>query len=203
MPDLQPAGSQHLPHEGVLTPTDAELLRRSAGGDRQAFDIVVERHAPAVLRFLGHMGLDFDQAQDVAQETLVAAWRHAGTFQSEDARAWILAIARNASRRHFRRRVGEPRDPLPLDSLAVEAGWGAARDDDLLGRIAVRDALERAFARLTPGEREILSLRDIEGYGGAEAAEVLGISLAAQKSRLHRARLRLMTELKGEDSDAR
>jgi RNA polymerase sigma-70 factor (ECF subfamily) len=156
-----------------------------------------------VLRFLHHRGLEPDQAEDVAQETLVAAWRHAGTFESEDARPWLLTIARNAAARHFRRRAGEPDGFLPLDNLALEAGWGAGPEEDLLGRLAARDALVRAFERLTPDEREILSLRDLEGYAGAEAAEVLGISLVAQKSRLHRARLRLMAELRGESNDAR
>lgn len=201
MSRLQPVGGQHLSREGDLTPTDADLLRRSAAGDRPAFDLIVERHAPAVLRFLRHTGLDPDQAQDVAQETLVTAWRQAGSFRSDDARAWLLAIARNASRRHFRRRAGEPTDHVPLDSLALEAGWGA-KDEDLLSRITARDTLARAFARLTHEEREILSLRDLDGYGGAETAQVLGITLAAQKSRLHRARLRLMVELRGEKTDA-
>jgi RNA polymerase sigma-70 factor (ECF subfamily) len=175
-------------------PTDAELLGRCADGDREAFRPLMERHLPAVERFLRALGAEPDRVDDAVQETFVAAWRHASSFRGEEARPWLLRIARNALRRTARRRAGEPRTHLPLDELALEAGWGS--DDEMARHLEARETVRRGFAGLEPSDREILVLRDLEGFTGSEAADLLGISLAAQKSRLHRARLRFMAAVR-------
>ena len=175
-------------------PTDADLLRRCAGGDREAFRPFMERHLPAVERFLRALGAEPDRLDDAAQETFVAAWRHASGFRGEDARPWLLGIARNALRRTARRRAGEPSTHLPLEELAREAGWGS--DDEMARHLVARETVRAGFAGLEPTDREILVLRDLEGFTGSEAADLLGISLAAQKSRLHRARLRFMASVR-------
>lgn len=79
----------------------------------------------------------------------------------------------------------------PLMTLGREAGWGSDNPETLAIAAQRRDTLTRALQTLTPGDREVLILRDIEGLSGQEAAEVLAITGAALKSRLHRARLRL------------
>ena len=86
-----------------------------------------------------------------------------------------------------------PVDARSLDELGVEAGWGA---EDALEVLARKDALRQAMATLDPEDQEILTLRELEGLSGPEAAEVLGLSLAAMKSRLHRARLKLAAALR-------
>jgi RNA polymerase sigma-70 factor (ECF subfamily) len=179
-------------------PDDDALLRRSAGGDGAAFDLFVDRHAAAVLHFARNLTRDEDRAADVFQETFVAAWRGAGGFRGGSARAWLLTIARNATHRQRRTRAGEPRDHESLDELAQRAGWGADHDD-VLRRLEARDLLERGLAALDDDDREILLLRELEGLSGAEAAAALGITLEAQKSRLHRARLRFIASLRGVD----
>ena len=195
MPDLQRARDRHLSDEGALTATDAELLRRSAAGERASFDGVIERHAAAVLHLARAILADADAAEDVLQETFLAAWRGAGGFRGDDARAWLLTIARNAARRHLRTRAGEPREHESTDQLALRAGWGA-EDDDTLRRLAARELVERGLAGLSAEDREVLVLRDLNGLTGEEAAATLGISLPAQKSRLHRARLRFIAILR-------
>lgn len=176
------------------SPSDADLLSRCAAGDREAFRPLLERHLPAVERFVGALGAEPDRLDDAVQETFVAAWRHASGFRGEDARPWLLGIARNALRRTARRRAGEPRTHLPLEELALEAGWGSG--DEMARHLEARETVRSGFAGLDPADREILVLRDLEGFTGAEAADLLGISLAAQKSRLHRARLRFMAALR-------
>lgn len=137
-------------------------------------------------------------AEDALQEAFIAAWRSAGTFAGgETARGWILTIARNALRRHYRRRVGEPPDHVPLDQLGEEAGWGTEEPaDDMLVRLEEREWLARALARLGDADREVLILRDLEGLSGEETAAALGVTVRAMKSRLHRARLRLAAQLR-------
>ena len=82
------------------------------------------------------------------------------------------------------------------EDLGNGAGFGLT-DLDFERRLADRDGVRRAFARLAAEDREVLLLRDIEGFHGDEAATLLEIGLPALKSRLHRARLRLVAELRG------
>ena len=162
----------------------------------------MERHAADVHRFLLSLGASPDDAEDALQDCFVSAWRSAEAFRgSGSARSWLLTIARNALHRHRRRRAGEPAGHEPLAILGERAGWGAETQFDR--RFEARDELERALEQLVEEEREVLVLRDLEGYSGQETAQVLGISLAAMKSRLHRARLHLMADLRErEDEDA-
>lgn len=180
--------------------TDAALLAATAAGDTAAFAAFMRAHQGPVQRhlvtFTGHEDVD-----DALQETFIAAWRGAAGFHGVgSARAWLFTIARNTVRHQVRRRVGEPESLESLeslDALAVRAGWGASPDGAAYTDAAVaRDLVQAAFARLPQDEREILSLREIDALSGDETAELLQISLAAMKSRLHRARIHLAAVLR-------
>jgi RNA polymerase sigma-70 factor (ECF subfamily) len=109
----------------------------------------------------------------------------------------MLSIARHALHRLHRRRVGEPGAFLPLHELGVRADWGV--EDSPLDRLTAREdreRLARALACLPEAERETLVLRDLEELPGEEVARMTGVTLAAMKSRLHRARLHLAGALK-------
>ncbi len=183
-----------------MTESDLDLLRRSASGVGSAFEVFMERHQASVFRFIRTLASERADAEDALQETFLAAWRSAGTFRGAgSARAWVLTIARNAVRRQHRRRVGEPAEFLSLDELGLQAGWGSeTTPEDMATRLEERAILERALAGLSSEDRQTLILRDLEGFSGAEAAELLDLTLAAVKSRLHRARLRLTAALKEE-----
>lgn len=165
-----------------------------------AFTSLVERHADPVYRFLRSLGAETADAEDALQDCFVSAWRSAASFTGADsARGWLYSIARNALRRQYRRRVGEPRHTESLEVLGAQAGWGT--QSDLLPRLEAISELEWALSQLPTEEREIVALRDLEGLTGPEASEALGITTAAMKSRLHRGRLRLMGLLRrGESS---
>lgn len=179
-----------------MTESDAELLRRTAAGDRAAVEEVVERYAAPVFRFARALVGHDDGAEDVVQETFLAVWRNAGSFEGHDSsRAWILAIARNAANRQFRRHAGEPERLEPLEDLGSVAGWGLV-DSGFEQRVADRELVRLGLETMTKDEREILVLRDIEGYSGEEVATILNLSLTAMKSRLHRARLRFLGNLR-------
>jgi RNA polymerase sigma-70 factor, ECF subfamily len=182
-----------------MSDTDRRLLDRTAAGDSTAFDEFILRHEAAVLRFLRGVTSDQTAAEDAFQETFVSAWRAAATYRGAgSARGWLLAIARNAVFRGFRRRAGEPATLESLEDLAVEAGWGRNPGEELATRLEQRHLIQRAFRKLSPEEREILILREVEGFTGEEVAEMLSLTVAAAKSRLHRARLRLTASLRGE-----
>lgn len=180
--------------------TDGDLIARSSHGDRAAFDQIVTRHAPALLRLARASTPDEASAADVVQEALLAAYRGAGTYDplAGTLRTWLFSIARNAARKAWRARrelPGRESDAAEasLTELGVEAGWGA---DCATSAFEERELLVRALATLAPEDLEIILLRDVEGLLGEEAAQVLGLGLPAQKSRLHRARLRLMAAMR-------
>ena len=115
----------------------------------------------------------------------------ASNFEPGNARGWLFSIARRHTARHFRRRAGEPAQMDTLETMGLNAGWGQSLGDD----IAAAHDVRRALAHLDESTREILVLRDIEGFTNEETAEALGLSVPATKSRLHRARLALLAEL--------
>ena len=153
---------------------DRTLLGAAGDGDAEAFRHFVARHQDAAYRLIG------------------ASFRGTGS-----ARGWILTIARNTARRLHRRRAGEPPVFDDLEILGWLAGWGDP--GAYLERHARRDLLERAFDELDPDDREVLVLRELEGLTGEEVAGALGLTVAAMKSRLHRARLRLVAALRRVD----
>jgi RNA polymerase sigma-70 factor (ECF subfamily) len=178
---------------------DLKLLAASAGGDRDAFGQLAVRHAPTLARLLRHLGCDASNRDDALQDALLAAWRHAPGFRGDGTvRAWLLSLTRHAAFRQRRRRSGEPEHHLDLQSLGDAAGWGDTTfDPERAAALAEdRSRLKHALATLSPEDREVLALRDLEGLSGPEAAGILGIPIASMKTRLHRARLRLVAALR-------
>jgi RNA polymerase sigma-70 factor (ECF subfamily) len=180
-PELQPAG----------VPSDEGLLARCARGDRAAFDRLVDRHGDALYRFAVRRCTSERDAEDALQDGLLAAWRGAATFRGDaSGRTWLFQVVLHACRRQGRRRAGVPeRHDLPEEAEALPSQ--ASPPDDAVALGQTRAALLAALAALPDEAREVLLLRDVEALSGDEAAEVLGIGLAAMKSRLHRARLEL------------
>ena len=185
-------------------PTDAEdvsLVERASRGDRQAMNALVHRHRGAVFQFARRILADAALAEDVLQETFIAAHASLASFRGAGTvKGWLLAIARAKAATALRRRAGEPATFDPVDSLEVlgaRAGWGhPLSPEDLASRVEQRSLLERALAALATDEREVVVLRDVEGLSGDETAAAVGISIAAMKSRLHRGRLQLLAQVK-------
>ncbi|HEY6002418.1 MAG TPA: sigma-70 family RNA polymerase sigma factor [Anaeromyxobacter sp.] len=174
---------------------DAALLDRARTGDRDALDQLLDRHQRRVYRFGLKMCRDPEDAKDVLQETLLAAARTMKDFRgAASVSTWLYTIARSFCLKKRRRSKFAPAEE---ESLEERASREAARqipdparapDDELAGR-QVEAALERAIGDLEPMYREVLVLRDVEGLTAPEVAEVMGLTVEAVKSRLHRARL--------------
>lgn len=177
---------------------DVALLARTARGEIEALGELARRHAPSVHRLARAITRDAATADDVTQETFLAALRAAADHRPERApvRTWLFAIARNLARkslRGVRTAHGAERD---LVELGIAAGWGARNPEHELERAEEADLLARAVASLSPTDAEVLLLRDVEGLSGEQAALALELELPALKSRLHRARLRLLEEVR-------
>lgn len=182
---------------------DLELARRAAGGDREAFASLVTRHQASVYRLARHVAGTRDEAEDVLQQTFLSAWQGMARFRGEsNVRTWLLTITRNAALTRRVRVAREPIDATPLDDLGIRAGWGGPNPEQLAMAAEQRDHLSAALAGLAPDEREVLTLRDLEELSGEDVAAMLGLTTAAMKSRLHRARLRLAVALKGATTHA-
>lgn len=190
-----------LPTEGRA---DAELICAAAEGSAPAFDRLVERHQSAVYRFARALVADPAAAEDVLQETFLAAWRHAATYRGEaSVRGWLLTIARHQAFRLRRARPLEPAEEAPLERLALAAGFATEGGPERAAMAAQRrERVAAALAALSAEEQEVLLLRDVEEFSGDETAGTLGVTLPAMKSRLHRARLHLAARLREEDDDA-
>lgn len=178
--------------------SDAELMRRSAVGDRSAFNELVERNEASVFRFARAIAPSDSAAEDALQEAFLGAWRGAATFRGEaSVHNWLLSIVRHAVYRQHRHRAGEPEAMESMSDLGIAAGWGS---DETPETIALRreshQAVMNAMEALSVSDREILLLREVEGLPGEQVATMLGLALSAMKSRLHRARLRLAAKVR-------
>lgn len=193
-------------HDIIKDLDDAALLARAAAADERAFATLVARHRPTLLRWARRVGGDAALAEDAVQEALTAAWRHAAQYRGDaPVRGWLATLVRHALWRALGRRAHMQLEaPEDLEALGARAGWG---DPGLGGRIEAvvgsRECLEHAFGALPAHDREVLALVDIEGASLEEASVALELGLAALKSRLHRARLRLVASLREEGCDGR
>ena len=178
--------------------TDRDLVDRIAHGDRAALGQLVARHEAMVFRYARSLARTPEAAEDGMQQAFLDVLRGAGSFEGTGTvRSWLLTLTRHAVYRGARKRAGEPARFVELAEVATVAGWGED-PEALVSRAHDQERLRGALSVLRPESHEILRLRDIEGLSGAEAAEVLGLSVAAMKSRLHRARLELAAVLREE-----
>ncbi|MDP2269957.1 MAG: RNA polymerase sigma factor [Archangium sp.] len=177
-----------------------EVKAGAAGENPAAPEAVVRAHRPAVLRLLTRLTHDASLAEDLTQETFVTALQHADSWRGEGTlRGWLMSIARSRwlmSKRAPAARH-QPVDEVSLETLGLQAGWGSPLDPEVLtAQLEQRERLEQALAALDDEAREVLTLRELEELSGEETAQALGLSLAAMKSRLHRARLALVAQVK-------
>jgi RNA polymerase sigma-70 factor, ECF subfamily len=173
--------------------SERELLEAAKGGDRRALEQLLGSHQARVYRFGRKMCGDDDDAQDVLQETLLAAARTLPDFRgASSVSTWLYTIARSFC---IKRRRTSKFAPAHLDSLersgeqAVQVADPARSPEEHAAGRQLQVALDGAIGALEPMYREVLVLRDVEGLAASEVAEALGLTVEAVKSRLHRARM--------------
>ncbi|MBN1210773.1 MAG: sigma-70 family RNA polymerase sigma factor [Myxococcaceae bacterium] len=181
----------------MSTRTDGQLMEAARSGDGEAVDELLARHEKQVYRFGLRMCGSEDDAKEVLQETLLAAFRGIHAFRGDaELSTWLYQVARTHCIRLRRRRVGAPDEFQPLDSPAASGvAAGDATPDMVSHARQLGEVLQAAILALPEAQREVLILRDVEGLTAEEAAQVVGIEVRALKSRLHRARLQLREHL--------
>jgi RNA polymerase sigma-70 factor (ECF subfamily) len=172
---------------------DDALLQAAQGGDKEALETLLSQYQPQVYRFGMKMCGDPEDAREILQETLFAAARSLGGFRrASSISTWLYAIARSFCIKRRRRSAFAP-ELVPLDGAARltdrEPADTAPDPEKRLADQELALVLESAIGSLEPTYREVLLLRDVEGLPAKDVAEVTGLSLAAVKSRLHRARM--------------
>ncbi|MEU8102124.1 sigma-70 family RNA polymerase sigma factor [Nonomuraea muscovyensis] len=157
-------------------------------GPERRFEELYLAHYPAVAAYVRRRTDSPDDTADVIAETFTTAWRRLADIPSGDqARLWLYGVARRTLANHFR---SEERRSALAVRLRQELTTSARPVSD-----RERDAAHQAFRRLSPDDRELLSLVGWEGLTTPEIAQVLGCSRGAVRLRLHRARKRLAREL--------
>lgn len=185
---------------------DAALIRAFHEGDRAAFDRLVLKHKDRLFnlcyRFLG----DYEEANDSAQETFIKVYRSLNRFRFESAfSTWLYRIAVNTCKNRLKSSAHrQKRRMVPLDN-PVSANHGSpgreiqdesqSPDNELEKKENMR-AIQEAINALPPEQKEVVTLRDIEGFSYEEVAEITGLNLGTVKSRLARARLDLRKRLR-------
>jgi RNA polymerase sigma-70 factor (ECF subfamily) len=183
----------------AMASSEQELIDRARAGDAAALEALLARHAPAVLRFGQKMCREPEDAKDVLQDALLAAARCVRDFRGDASFAtWLFTIVRSFCIKKRRISKFAPAETDSLDDGSTAASRLASREplpDELAEGHELTAALSRAIDELEEGSREVLLLRDVEGLTAPEVASVLGISVDAVKSRLHRARVQVRARL--------
>jgi len=154
------------------------------------FDRLVARHKDAVYRQMVRMCGNQDDAEDVLAESLIKAWRAMGSLEDEaNFQAWLAIIARRTCGRLRRRDALAPVVRLAdLAEIGIEPVAPGVAPDQAAIEAHTKQCLLAVIDSLTPMYRDVYELRDVQGLSAEETSQRLGITVAAVKSRLHRAR---------------
>jgi len=179
-----------------MTPSDDELIEAVRAGDDAALGALLARHKAAVYRFGMKLCRDSEDAKDVVQDTLFAAVKGLRAFRgSSSLSTWLYAVARSFCIKKHRASKFAPKETVSLEDPAVAKTGGGERPDDAASGRELSAVLDHAIDALDAPSREVFVMRDIEGLTAPEVARVLGVSVDAVKSRLHRARVQVRQEL--------
>lgn len=189
---MQPFGALRT-LRGVEAETggDGTLWSLALAGDGEAFGILFDRHRDRVFRHVVRLADTRQDAEDIVASAFLELWRRRRDVRLVDGSAlpWLLVTGTNAGLnaargiRRYRSLVTRlPRADLAFDPADVLADAGA---------LGVDERLQEALADLGEGDHRLLSLVVLDGYSLTDAAEQLGLSVSAAKSRLHRTRAQL------------
>ncbi len=191
---------------------DAALVDRIIAGDRAAFRGLIEREHCTLVRFARAITRDHDLAEEVVQDAWVRIHRGLARFERRSSlRTWMARVVVNRAKTLVVRAARW----VPLESEAelhedaidpgsfstggfwsrIPARWHAETPERLLCHQQARAAIEAQIEALPPGQRAVLTLRDLEGWDAEEVCNALDISESNQRVLLHRARSRVRAAL--------
>jgi RNA polymerase sigma-70 factor (ECF subfamily) len=175
---------------------DRALAARAVDGDFDAFESLVRKYQARTYAVALGMMKNAAEAEEVVQDTFLTAFEKLSSFRGESAfSSWLYRVTMNHCLMRLRKkRPSTPGDDDFLDDQAAARGLALSGDaprspDTAVDDHRLRDAIDTALAELPDDMRAVLLLRAFEGLSNQEVAELLGDTVSAVKSRLHRARL--------------
>ncbi|RLD14502.1 RNA polymerase subunit sigma-24 [candidate division KSB1 bacterium] len=181
------------------TPTDEELIARFQQGDNYAFDLLVKRYKEPLLNFVYRFVGEREEAEDIVQETFLRLFKNKHYYR-EIAKfsTWIYTIAGNLAKTELRRR--KRRKLLSISNfMSSDKDYDIPDEDSNPEReantVITDKIIQKAIDKLSPKFKQVILLRDVQGFSYEEIAEIVGIPLGTVKSRVNRARLKLQEDL--------
>jgi RNA polymerase sigma-70 factor, ECF subfamily len=179
--------------------SDAELIAAIVSGNLEALGVLFDRYEGDVRRYLGRLGINASDADDLVQVTFLAVVGAGQNFDpAHSARAWLLGVATMIVRRH-RRSLARTLARLVTWSRMPRASSSPGPDEAYDSDEAMR-RFQAAFEALSPKKREAFALVVLEGLSGEEAAAAIGIPINTVWTRLHHARRELRRALNEGDA---
>ena len=175
--------------------SDADYVRRLQRGETEAFEMLVRRHEKTIFNLVYRMLGDYDEAAEVSQEVFLSAYRAIGQFRGDaNFSTWLYRIALNHTstrrktliRRQQRNVAIEDTEPV----RDLQPGPAEAME-----KKEIRERVQRALNSLEPDDATVILLRDLQDIPYEEVARLLEIPVGTVKSRLHRARQALKSQL--------
>jgi len=197
----EPADDDARPVSG-LEQSDLELVKRAQRGERGAFDLLVLRYQHKVIKLVARLLRDPAEAEDVAQEAFVKAYRALGSFRGDSAfYTWLYRIAVNTARNSIASRQRRPLDyEADLSESEQSAVESRMRHNDTPEAAAlseeIRATVNRAVEDLPEDLRTAIILREVEGLSYEEIAAAMDCPVGTVRSRIFRAREAIDRHLK-------
>ncbi len=173
--------SEHAFASGIAAHLSADLAGASPAAEsvRVQFDALLNRYEQSIFAFLVTMLGDGDRAKDCTQDTFLRAYQNLCRGKPVNVQ-WLFKVARNRAVDSLRRTGRERVSAEPLDDIMIDECTPTGRTI----------AVQRALLKLSPEDREILYLHEVDGFNSYEIAEMLGIRAGAVRMRLCRAHVR-------------
>ena len=186
-----------MPLDQQTGPDDAELVARSLRQDHEAFGQLIDRHASVIVNLAYRMVGNRAEAEDLAQEAFLAAFKALSTFRADSKfSTWLYRIASNKCKDWLRaKRPGMGQQDVDIDEVLDSHVAEEQTPERLLSQQQVALELEQAIQRLPPLYREAFVLKHVEGLSYEEMAEILGVNGDTLKMRVYKGRLQLSREL--------
>ena len=177
--------------------SDAECVRKLQRGDTDAFEILIRRHQKTIFNLIYRMLGDYDEAAEISQEAFLSAYRAIGTFRGDaNFSTWLYRIALNHAATRRKSLNTRQQHSVAMENVepASDPHPGPAES---MEKKEIRQRVQQALNRLDPEDATIILLRDLQDVPYDEVARTLEIPIGTVKSRLHRARQALRSQLAG------
>jgi RNA polymerase sigma-70 factor (ECF subfamily) len=179
--------------------TDEELIARFQDGDGYAFDQLVRRYKEPLLNFIYRFLGDLSEAEDIVQETFYRVYKNKHYYK-EVAKfsTWIYTIASNLAKTELRRRRRRKVFSIHRESSSekdIELPDVKSDPEKEVNTVLTEKEIQKAISNLPPKFRQVIILRDVQGFSYEEISSIIKVPLGTVKSRVNRARLRLQEDL--------